>query len=111
MSQEIPKILAEFENYCSEEREHRLNAGGQFDVELFDEAVELADQAGGPGDVARALSVERATTLRFVRGLADEADRQRAPGEHVGRQLVAAQAQRPVAACGPVGPHRRGVVG
>lgn len=42
MSQEIPKILAEFENYCSEEREHRLNAGGQFDIELFDEAVELA---------------------------------------------------------------------
>ena len=42
MSQEIPKILAEFENYCSEEREHRQNAGGQFDVELFDEAVELA---------------------------------------------------------------------
>ncbi|MEJ2310224.1 MAG: hypothetical protein P8Z31_12725 [Gammaproteobacteria bacterium] len=42
MSQEIPKILAEFENYCSEEREHRQNAGGQFDAELFDEAVELA---------------------------------------------------------------------
>ncbi|MDX1345006.1 MAG: hypothetical protein P8Y83_05880 [Gammaproteobacteria bacterium] len=52
MSQEMPKILAEFENYCSEEREHRLNAGGQFDVELFDEAVELAirqilNQLGG----------------------------------------------------------------
>ena len=42
MSQDMPKILLEFENYCSEEREHRLNAGGQFDVELFDEAVELA---------------------------------------------------------------------
>ncbi|HBH35834.1 MAG TPA: hypothetical protein DDW45_05535 [Gammaproteobacteria bacterium] len=41
MPQDKPKVLQEFESYCAEEREHRLNAGGQFDVELYDEAVKL----------------------------------------------------------------------
>ncbi len=42
MSQDKPKVLLEFEAYCAEEREHRMNAGGQFDVELYDEAVKLS---------------------------------------------------------------------
>lgn len=42
MSEDKPKVLREFETYCAEEREHRMNAGGQFDVKLYDEAVELA---------------------------------------------------------------------
>jgi hypothetical protein len=42
MPQDKPKVLQEFEAYCAEEREHRLNAGGQFDVELYDEAVKLS---------------------------------------------------------------------
>ena len=48
-----------------------------------DEAVQLAENPGGPGDVTRALQAERAVTERFFLGLAtaDEVNEVRASTE------------------------------